>query len=400
MSLTSHILAMPKAELHIHLEGSVGPETLLTLAENNKLRLPFASVEAVKQLYTYRDFAQFAQTLLLGVKCMRREEDFVLVVERLGAELARQNIRYAEVIWTPQFYLGRPYPLSAVLAALNAGRARVRQQWGVEMRWVPDLVRSVPAPMQVIGRWVSSDEAIAGGTVALGLGGPETGYPAERFEEPFRWARDAGLFANPHAGENAGPSSVRAALEVLKATRIGHGVRVRTKREACGFVQKHLVPRTAHELDIAGLRLRGDGRGSVDLISAFRRGLHDVSSQLPHEVPGLRLAGLTGVLRNGDSTEIAVRAGSVLDGSFNVQGRATQANDIFNVENSVTCAAQFHPSGPGRIASGRLDGRREIPTSRRGECARRSLHDLEPVAFEQTAASGCGALLELSGDGV
>lgn len=225
MSLTSYIQAMPKAELHVHLEGSIGPETLLTLAENNKLRLPFASVEAVKQLYIYRDFAQFAQTLLLGVKCMRREDDFALVVERLGAELARQNIRYAEVIWTPQFYLGRPYPLSAVLAALNAGRARVRRQWGVEMRWVPDLVRSVPAPMHVVGRWVSSDESIAGGTVALGLGGPEAGNPAEQFEEPFRWARDAGLFANPHAGENAGPPSVRAALEVLKATRIGHGVR-------------------------------------------------------------------------------------------------------------------------------------------------------------------------------
>lgn len=225
MSLIDHIQAMPKAELHLHLEGSVGPETLLMLAENNRLRLPFATIEDAKKFYVYRNFAQFAQTLLLAVRCTRREEDFALIVERMGAELARQNIRYAEVIWTPQFYLGRPYPLSAVLAALNAGRSKVRRDWGIEMRWVPDLVRSVPAPMHTIGRWVSSDEAITGGVVALGLGGPEAGNPAEMFEEPFRQAREAGLFANPHAGENAGPASVWAALQVLKATRIGHGVR-------------------------------------------------------------------------------------------------------------------------------------------------------------------------------
>ena len=180
MSLTDHIQAMPKAELHLHLEGAVAPETLLTLAENNRLRLPFATVEEVRKQYVYRDFAQFAGTLLLAVKCLRREEDFAFIVERLGAELARQNIRYAEVTWTPQFYLGRPYPLSAVLAALNAGRKRARDAWGVEIRWIPDLVRSVPGPMDAIAHWVSSDEAIAGGVVALGLGGPEAGYPAER----------------------------------------------------------------------------------------------------------------------------------------------------------------------------------------------------------------------------
>lgn len=225
MALTDHIAAMPKAELHVHMEGSIAPETLLAIAEANRLRLPFDTIEGAREFYVFRDFAHFAQAFLLGVKCLRREEDFALVVERLGADLAAQNVRYAEVTFTPQFYLGRPYPLDAVLDAMNTGRAKARKEFGVEMRWIPDLVRSYPEPMHQIAEWAAGDKALEGGVVALGLGGPEAGHPAADFEAPFRRAREAGLPANPHAGETDGPDSIRAALDVLKATRIGHGVR-------------------------------------------------------------------------------------------------------------------------------------------------------------------------------
>jgi adenosine deaminase len=242
MSLADYIRAMPKAEVHVHMEGSVQPETLLELAERNGIELPCATVEEVRALFNFRDFNHFAETLLMTVRCLRRPEDFSVVIHRLGAELIRQNIRYAEVTWTPQFYLRLGLPLGVLLEALNDGRRRARQEWGVEMRWIPDLVRSVPQPMNHVQRWASSEEAMMGGVVALGLGGPEAGHPPERFETPFRRARNAGLPANPHAGETAGPASVWGALEALKAARIGHGVRAIEDPELLRYLAAHNVP--------------------------------------------------------------------------------------------------------------------------------------------------------------
>jgi adenosine deaminase len=129
--------------------------------------------------------------------------------------------------------------LSDVLAGLNEGRAAVLKQYGVQLRWMPDIVRSLPPPDDRVVAWLCGDEARRGGVVALGLGGPEAGHPPEKFQQVFDRARAAGVPANPHAGEAAGPESVWGALKALKAVRIGHGVRA---IEDAALV-KHLVER-------------------------------------------------------------------------------------------------------------------------------------------------------------
>ncbi len=217
--------AMPKAELHLHLEGSVAPETLLILAKRNGITLPFASVKELREKNRYLNFRDFAEAIITVARCLRRPEGFTFVVERLGKQLAAQKIRYAEVIWVPQFYLHREFGLDGVLAALNEGRRRVRRDWGVEMRWICDLVRSVPGPAETVRRWACGDTARVGGVVALGLGGPESEELPAMFEAVCRRARSAGLPVVPHAGEGAGPKSVWTALKQLGASRIGHGVR-------------------------------------------------------------------------------------------------------------------------------------------------------------------------------
>ncbi len=222
------IRAMPKVELHVHLEGTLRPATLFRLAEQNRLSLPFKNpAEIEEKLYRYRNFQDFIAALLLGVHCLRQLEDFRNVVVDLGAEMARQNIRYAEIIWTPQFYLRLGLPFDILLEALNEGRREAGRQWGVEMRWITDLVRSVPAPAWQVVKWACSEKARCGGVVALGLGGPESGYPPALFSDHFCYARRRGLPANPHAGEGAGPESIRAAITFLGAKRIGHGVRAK-----------------------------------------------------------------------------------------------------------------------------------------------------------------------------
>jgi aminodeoxyfutalosine deaminase len=216
---------MPKAELHVHLEGSVEVETLLRVAAQNRLDLPRETIEGARRAEGYSSFDLFARALLMTVRSVRSLDDFAFLAYRHGAAMQKQNIRYAEVTWTPQLYGHLRLPAGAILDALNAGRGKARDEWGVEMRWIPDLVRSFPGPALEVQAWAVSPEARDGGVVALGLGGPEQEALAPEIVEAFARARAAGLPANPHAGEGAGPASVWLALRELKAVRIGHGVR-------------------------------------------------------------------------------------------------------------------------------------------------------------------------------
>jgi len=216
---------MPKVELHRHFEGSMRPELLLILAQRNHLSLPFSNPEEYYRLCSFRSFSDFIRLYLLGIECLRQAQDFTDTVVDIGAQLHADNVRYAELTFTPQFYLRLSLGLDGVLEALNKGRDEVYQRWGIRLQWIPDLVRNRPRPASKIAHWAMSDTVRKGGVVALGLGGPEVGYPAHVFSSLFRQAAESGLPANPHAGEQAGPESVYEALDVLKAQRIGHGVR-------------------------------------------------------------------------------------------------------------------------------------------------------------------------------
>ncbi len=237
-----YLKALPKAELHLHLEGSLRPRLLLDLAERNRLRLPVASAEEFARLYRYRSFREFANVLLLGVACLRKPEDFFDAVLDLGRSLEDENIRYAEVTWTPQFYLHRGYPLDILLGAMNAARAEIQRRTGIQIRWIPDLVRSFPQPARAIASWASSRAAREAGVVALGLGGPEAEHPASLFEPVFASARQAGLPANPHAGEGAGASSVWGTIRALQPRRIGHGVRAHEDPELVSHLAREGIP--------------------------------------------------------------------------------------------------------------------------------------------------------------
>ncbi len=237
-----YLRALPKAELHLHLEGALRPQLLLALAERNRLKLPVATVEDFARLYRYRSFKDFANVLLLGVACLRKPEDFFDAVKDLGQSLQDDNIRYAEVTWTPQFYLNRGYPLDVLLEAMNSARRDIEQRSGIRMRWIPDLVRSFPQPARVVASWASSQAAREGGVVALGLGGPEAEHPASLFEPVFSLARKAGLPANPHAGEGAGSSSVWDTIHSLQPTRIGHGVRAHEDERLVAYLARERIP--------------------------------------------------------------------------------------------------------------------------------------------------------------
>lgn len=221
-NIQAYFNAIPKIELHLHLEGSLAPDLLFKLAERNQLKLPIICDTDFFSLCNYGSFKQFADLLLMGVYCLRKPQDFFDAVASLGSQLEDENIRYAEVTWTPQFYLNRGFHLNDILDAMNSARLQLEKKTGIKIRWIPDLVRSYPKPSSYIASWAASDYARDGGVVALGLGGPEKGNPANIFKSIFN---NCNLPANPHAGEGSGPGSVWQTLKSLSPNRIGHGVR-------------------------------------------------------------------------------------------------------------------------------------------------------------------------------
>ena len=224
-SLLEFARRMPKAELHVHLEGAIRPETLQALAQCNGITLPFQDAQGLEDFYRFRDFDHFIEVYITTTSCLRTASDYTFIAHEFGKECARQNIRYAEVTFTIKTNMrlaGLPWQI--ILEALNAGREQARAEFGVYWQWVFDIVRNNAAEEQ---EEVTSIALAARpqGVVALGLGGSEAGFPARLFQASFERARQAGLHRVPHAGEISGPESVWEALNLLHAERIGHGVR-------------------------------------------------------------------------------------------------------------------------------------------------------------------------------
>jgi adenosine deaminase len=241
MDLVTFAQHMPKAELHVHLEGSILPHTLLKLAKRNHVSLPAEDESGLTEFYRFRDFKQFISTYMMITNCLRIADDYRLVAYEYGNECARQNIRYAEVtfsILTNMRLTGLAW--QEIVQGLNAGREQAHIDFGVWWQWVFDIVRDVPDTQERV-----LDIALAGrdlGVIALGLGGIEDGYPPELFVDTFERARREKLHRVPHAGEISGPQSVWSAIKLLHAERIGHGVRSIEDTSLVDYLRTSSIP--------------------------------------------------------------------------------------------------------------------------------------------------------------
>lgn len=255
-SLADFIQAMPKAELHVHLEGSIQPATVLELARrHNQLdKLPGTDVETLRRWFTFTDFHHFIDIYLTIQDLLRTEEDFALVTYQCGADMAAQNIRYREVTFTPfthTDYQAKGVTIDHILAGLEAGRRKAQAEFGVEIRWIFDIPRNLSFP-QRDGRSYDPypgertlEYALAGqakGVVGFGLGGSEINAPPEPFGHAFIAAKEAGLLSVPHAGETVGPASVWGAVVALRADRIGHGVRAIEDPHLLALLKERRIP--------------------------------------------------------------------------------------------------------------------------------------------------------------
>jgi aminodeoxyfutalosine deaminase len=221
--------SLPKAELHLHLEGSVEPETLRELD-------PALTAEMVRERYRYENFAAFIQSYKWVIGHLRRPADYALIARRLLEKLAAQNVKYAEITISAGVVLWRHQEFAPIYDALCEEAARSP----VEVRWVLDAIRQLGAEhaMQVAKL---AAERVDSGVAAFGIGGDETLGPVEWFGGVFAFAREAGLHLTVHAGETVGPESVWGALR-LGAERIGHGIRAAEDPALLVYLREKNIP--------------------------------------------------------------------------------------------------------------------------------------------------------------
>jgi adenosine deaminase len=222
VTLEETLTSFPKIELHVHLEGSIRPETLLKLAERNKIELPAKDLEGLKDWYKFRNFERFVEVYIACSKAIKTPEDIELIAAEFARGQAEQNILYTEAHYTAEtifVHCGIPY--DEQFDALSRGLAAVPE---TRVQWITDIVRDWDVERgQRVAEWAV--KGMGRGVCAIGLSGFELQNPVSRHAEAFAFAKKAGLPISAHCGETQGPDSIREVLDAIQPNRIGHGVR-------------------------------------------------------------------------------------------------------------------------------------------------------------------------------
>ncbi len=222
-AIEEFVASLPKAELHLHLEGAVDAETLWTLAERHRTPLFEAGREAADGLYRTRDFTSFLEAFKVVCQHFHGPEDYELITYNALRRLAQQNVRYAEIQISAGVILWKQQDLRSCMEGVAAGYRRAREDFGIRAQWILDATRQFgPEAALAVAKEAAALQDL--GVIGFSIGGDERQVPPESFRQVFALARDSGLRLAGHAGEAAGPESVWAALRIWGVERIGHGL--------------------------------------------------------------------------------------------------------------------------------------------------------------------------------
>lgn len=217
------IAELPKAELHLHIEGTLEPELMFALARRNGIALPHASVDALRAAYDFRDLQSFLDLYYQGAGVLQTRDDFYDMTAAYFQKAASQNVRHAEIFFDPQTHTQRGIPFETVIDGIHDAQRDAEQRLGLTSTLILCFLRhlSEDDAMHTLDEALPHRDKF----VAVGLDSSERGHPPSKFARVFAKARDAGLYAVAHAGEEGPPEYVWEALDVLKVRRIDHGVR-------------------------------------------------------------------------------------------------------------------------------------------------------------------------------
>jgi adenosine deaminase len=250
------IAQLPKCELHIHVEGSLEPELMFALARRNGIRLPYASVDAVRQAYRFRNLQDFLDIYYQGMSVLITEQDFYDLAWAYLERAQADNVRHVEMFFDPQGHTSRGIAFATVLEGLSRAIADASRKLGVKASLIMCFLRHLDEAdaERALDSALAFKDRIAG----VGLDSSEQGNPPGKFKRVFDRAREAGFFLTAHAGEEGPPSYVWEALDVLGVARIDHGVRSMEDEPLLDRLARERVPLTVCPLSNVRLRVVKD----------------------------------------------------------------------------------------------------------------------------------------------
>jgi adenosine deaminase len=216
------VRGLPKVELHIHIEGTLEPEMMFRLAERNGVALPFTTVDEVRAAYEFTDLQSFLDIYYQGAAVLRTEQDFYDLMWAYLDRMSAENLRHAEIFFDPQTHTDRGIGFETFMAGFARARRDAMERHGISTMLVMCFLRHLSGEAAVAT--FEESRPYLDQVAAVGLDSGEVGNPPERFERAYTLAREAGLRAVAHAGEEGPPAYIWGALDVLGAERIDHGV--------------------------------------------------------------------------------------------------------------------------------------------------------------------------------
>jgi adenosine deaminase len=229
---------IPKVELHLHLEGAIPHHALWELIQKYGGDPSIPDIPALERKFAYRDFPHFIQVWTWKNQFLREYEDFTFIAAAVAQDLARQNIRYAEIFFSPADFRRHGLQTQRLAGAIRTGLSKVPQ---IDVALVADLVRDF-GPQSASLTLAEVNDVRELGVVGIGMGGSEPGFPPEQFARIYEEARRLGFHTTAHAGEAAGPESIWGAIRSLQVERIGHGTRAEEDKALLDHLAAQRIP--------------------------------------------------------------------------------------------------------------------------------------------------------------
>jgi adenosine deaminase len=265
------LMGLPKAELHLHIEGTLEPELMFELAGRNRVTLPYADVDAVRAAYVFEDLQSFLDLYYAGCSVLVTEQDFADLTREYLVRAAAQGVRHVEPFFDPQTHTDRGIDLGVVVDGITSALAAGERDFGITSRLILCFLRhlSEDAAMATFEAALAYRDRF----VAVGLDSGERGNPPENFRHVFARAREAGFLTVAHAGEEGPPDYIRQALELLEVRRVDHGVRCLEDDAVVSRLVAGNVPLTVCPLSNIRLRVF-DTLADHPLRRMYERGLN------------------------------------------------------------------------------------------------------------------------------
>ncbi|OKI04797.1 adenosine deaminase [Streptomyces sp. CB02923] len=243
----------PKAELHLHIEGTLEPELAFALAERNGVTLPYATEDELRRAYSFSDLQSFLNLYYALMAVLRTEDDFADLTHAYLARAQAQGVRHAEIFFDPQAHTSRGVPVGTVVEGLTRALDTAEERYGITTRLIMCFLRDESAESALAT--FEAARPYLDRITAVGLDSAEVGHPPSKFEEVYALAREAGLKCVAHAGEEGPPSYVWEALDILGVDRVDHGVRCLEDEQLVARLVADQVPLTVCPLSNVRLRV-------------------------------------------------------------------------------------------------------------------------------------------------